>query len=221
MDTSYSAERQQMILEQIAQRGIRDRRLLEVMGSLPRHLFVPPEYRHLAYSDCPLPIGKRQTISQPYIVAFMTETLALKGDERVLEIGTGSGYQAAILGRLAREVHSVEYLPQLAENARRALDEAVVTNVHIHTGDGSLGWLENAPYQAILVTASAPQAPQPLLDQLDEAGRLVLPVGGRDGQDLELWIRSGKIFNREILLPVAFVPLRGKLGWKETAWEDF
>jgi len=210
-----------MVLEQIVRRGVHDRRLLEVMSSLPRHIFVPPDYRHLAYTDGPLPIGRRQTISQPYIVAVMTEMLALKGDERVLEVGTGSGYQAAILGRLAREVHTVEYIPQLAETARCALEEAAATNVQVHVGDGSLGWPENAPYQAILVTASAPQTPQPLLDQLDEGGRLVLPVGGRGGQDLELWVRRGKDFDQETLLPVAFVPLRGKFGWKEDSWDEF
>ena len=221
MDASYASERRQMVLEQIAGRGVRDQRLLEVMCNLPRHLFVPPDYRHLAYTDGPLPIGKRQTISQPYIVAVMTEMLVLKGNERVLEIGTGSGYQAAILGLLAREVHTVEYIPYLAEIAQRALEAAEVTNVHVHQGDGSLGWPENAPYQAIIVTASAPQVPQPLLDQLDEGGRLVLPVGGRSGQDLELWIRQGTKFDQEALLPVAFVPLRGKLGWRSDQWDEF
>ncbi len=221
MDTSYASERQQMVLEQIARRGVRDQRLLDVMCNLPRHIFVPLEYRAMAYSDGPLPIGKRQTISQPYIVAIMTEMLALKGSEKVLEIGTGSGYQAAVLGRLAREVHTVEYIPVLVANARRALEEVGAANVTVHQGDGSLGWPENAPYQAIMVTASAPQVPQPLFDQLDDGGRLVLPVGGRGGQDLELWIRRGTGFDQEILLPVAFVPLRGKLGWKEEAWDEF
>ncbi len=220
MDPSYASERQQMVLEQIERRGVHDQRLLEVMCSLPRHIFVPLDYRHLAYTDGPLPIGKQQTISQPYIVAVMTEFLDLKGSERVLEIGTGSGYQAAILGRLAREVHTVERHASLAETACQALEQAGVTNVHVHLGDGSLGWPENAPYQGILVTASAPEAPQPLLDQLDEGGRLVLPVGGRGGQTLELWIRRGKEFDREELLSVAFVPLRGKLGWKDNQWEE-
>ncbi len=221
METDFDLARQRMVAEQIAARGVHDQRLLEVMCSVPRHIFVPPEYRHLAYADGPLPIGKQQTISQPYIVAFMTEMLALKSEDRVLEIGTGSGYQAAVLGRMAREVFTVERYASLAENARKALDEAGATNVHVRTGDGSLGLPDYAPYQAIMVTASAPRVPQPLLDQLAEGGRLILPVGGRGLQVLELWIRHGELYDRESVLSVAFVPLRGKLGWKENAWDEF
>lgn len=214
-DSAYTAERERMVEEQLIGRDIRDRRVLEAMRSVPRHLFVPPQHRRHAYSDGPLPIGGGQTISQPYIVALMTQLLNLKGDELVLEIGTGSGYQAAILSKLAREVHSVERERELAERALRVLSSLGINNVHVHVGDGSQGLPEYAPYQAILVTAAAPEVPQVMLDQLDDGGRLVIPVGGRFGQFLELWERKGAKFTQDILAPVAFVPLRGKYGWTD------
>lgn len=210
----YAAERQRMVDEQIAGRDIRDKGVLRAMLSVPRHLFVPEEHRRLAYRDGPLPIGGGQTISQPYIVALMTQLLELRGDEKVLEIGTGSGYQAAILSELAREVHSIERDPRLAEGAAKVLAVLNKVNVTVHTGDGSLGLPEYAPYQAILVTAAAPQVPPVILEQLAEGGRLVLPIGGRMEQYLEKWQRCGDEFIQDVLVPVAFVPLRGKYGWE-------
>jgi protein-L-isoaspartate(D-aspartate) O-methyltransferase len=216
-ETRYTAERLRMVDEQLYKRDIRDPRVLEAMRSVPRHLFVPTEHRRFAYSDGPLPIGGGQTISQPYIVALMTQLLELTGDERVLEIGTGSGYQAAVLSHLAREVYSVERDPHLAEHADQVLKALVLDNVYTQVGDGTLGIPEHAPYDAILVTAAAPDVPQALLDQLAEGGRLIIPVGGRLGQYLEKWQRQGAKYNRDVLVPVAFVPLRGKHGW-ENDW---
>lgn len=213
---AYLLERKRMVDDQLIWRGIHDQRVLEAMRSVPRHCFVPEEYRDMAYSDSPLPIGSGQTISQPYIVALMSESVALKGSEKVLEVGTGSGYQAAILASLAREVHTIERHLPLAEQARQVLKDLGYKNVIVHTGDGSKGLPENAPYQAIVVTASAPKVPKPLLDQLDEGGYLILPVGDRwGGQTLQLWERHGTKFEHEAVLPVAFVPLRGEYGWKE------
>ena len=208
-----------MVSDQLAWRGIRDKRVLEAMRQTPRHLFVPPEYHHLAYTDGPLPIGKGQTISQPYIVALMTESLKLQGEEKVLEIGTGSGYQAAVLALLAKEVHTIERHALLADTARKVLEKLVLSNVHVHTGDGSLGLPALAPFDAILVTAAAPKVPQPLLEQLKEGGRLVLPVGSRGSQVLESWQRRGAKFEHQSILPVAFVPLRGAHGWQDDDWQ--
>lgn len=175
----------------------------------------------MAYSDGPLPIGSGQTISQPYIVALMTQLLRLKGDENVLEVGTGSGYQAAVLGKLAKQVYTIERYTELADQAAAVLQKLGLNNVRVHIGDGSLGLPEHAPFQAILVTAAAPKVPQSLLEQLDEGGRLVVPVGGRMNQFLELWERRGAKFVQDVLVPVAFVPLRGRHGWKEDSWEVF
>ncbi|MCK5314294.1 MAG: protein-L-isoaspartate(D-aspartate) O-methyltransferase, partial [Anaerolineales bacterium] len=169
----------------------------------------------------PLPIGSSQTISQPYIVALMTQMLRLEGDETVLEVGTGSGYQAAILAYLASVVHTIERHAELAEHASQVLSSLELTNVHVHISDGSLGLPEFAPYQAILVTAAAPEVPQTLLSQLDDGGRLVLPVGGRLGQVLERWERRGSEYTSESLVPVAFVPLRGRYGWQEGEWDIY
>ncbi len=217
----YTKERQRMVDEQLVERHLSDERVLQVMREVPRHRFVPPEYRHHAYSDGPLPIGSGQTISQPYIVALMTQLLNLKGDERVLEVGTGSGYQAAVLGRLAKEVHTIERHDKLAEQAGAVLQELGLSNVHVHIGDGSMGLPELAPFQAILVTAAAPDAPKALMEQLDQGGRLVVPVGGRMSQFLERWERRGASFEQDTGVPVAFVPLRGKYGWKEDGWEVY
>lgn len=217
----YQLERLHMVEEQIRSRGIADKRVLAAMGAVPRHLFVPPEHHHLAYADGPLPIGCGQTISQPYIVAYMTELLCLGGDERVLEVGTGSGYQAAILSCLAKEVWTIERHPELAERATSLAQALGLANVHVRVGDGSVGYAERAPYQAIVVTAAAPDVPQPLLDQLAEGGLLVIPVGGQWGQFLERWQRRGGRFHQEVLAPVAFVPLRGQSGWKDDAWRMY
>jgi len=216
--SEYEQARKQMVKSQIVRRGLRDERLLAAFESIPRHLFVPEEYRYAAYDDNPLPIGFSQTISQPYIVALMTDLLKLKGDECVLEIGTGSGYQAAILGMMANEVHTVELLPELATDADKLLKELGFDNVHVHIGDGSLGWPETAPYKGILVAAAAPQAPNTLLDQLVEGGRLILPVGGRGMQNLEVWEKEGNKFKNEVETAVAFVPLRGEEGWDRKEW---
>jgi protein-L-isoaspartate(D-aspartate) O-methyltransferase len=214
--SAYQNERNRMVEDQLVWRGIHDLRVLEAMRSVPRHCFVPKDYQEMAYSDGPLPIGTGQTISQPYIVAFMSEAVGLTGSERVLEVGTGSGYQAAILACLAKEVHTIERHTALAGIARQALEELDYQNITVHLGDGSQGLPEFAPYQAIVVTASAPKVPKPLLEQLDEGGRLILPVGDRwGGQSLQLWERHRENFEHETILAVAFVPLRGEYGWKE------
>jgi protein-L-isoaspartate(D-aspartate) O-methyltransferase len=215
----YSRERLRMVAEQIAGRDIDDELVLQAMRKVPRHCFVPLESRHLAYADCPLPIGQEQTISQPYIVALMTQLLLLQGNETVLEIGTGSGYQAAILGTIVQQVYTMERHKRLADQAASVLTELGLTNVEVKVGDGSLGWPEHAPYNAILATAAAPRVPQALLDQLADGGRLVLPVGSRGGQYLERWFRFGEKLHREQGVPVAFVPLVGKSGWSEESWD--
>ncbi|HEX6306262.1 MAG TPA: protein-L-isoaspartate(D-aspartate) O-methyltransferase [Anaerolineales bacterium] len=215
-EAAYKRERERMVREQLVSRDIRDERVLEAMRQVPRHLFVTPENRHLAYADGPLPIGSGQTISQPYIVALMSQLLKLEGDETVLEIGTGSGYQSAVLSHLAADVHTIELHESLAKKAQASLEELGLTNVHVHIGDGSKGWPEAAPYEGIIVTAAAPQVPRPLFDQLDEGGRLVVPVGSRGGQYLERWTRQDADYKREQIAPVAFVPLFGEHGWEGT-----
>ena len=203
-----------MVKEQIAARGVRDPRVLAVMGSVPRECFILPGDLAWAYADGPLSIGYGQTISQPYIVALMTELLELEPTDRVLEVGGGCGYQAAVLGEMAKEVHTMEIIPELAWQAEKTLDGLGYTHIHVHTGDGSSGWPEAAPYQRILVAAAAPDVPQPLLDQLAEDGQLVIPLGNRSVQQLEVWKRTGQKFNRRVCLEVCFVPLRGQFGWK-------
>lgn len=212
---AFDAMREQMIADQVAARGLRNPRLLDALQRVPRHFFVPEALRLRAYQDRPLPIGNDQTISQPYIVALMTSLLNLRGDEVVLEIGTGSGYQAAVLSLLAREVHTIERFLDLADAARLRLRALGYNNVFVHAGDGSLGLPEFAPYQGIVVTAAAPIAPEPLKAQLDEGGRLVIPVGPKGGQDLQLWTREHGVLHVENIIPVSFVPLRGELGWRE------
>ena len=199
-----------MVEEQIAARGVKDPRVLAAMRKVPRHLFVPENLIPEAYDDTPLPIGYGQTISQPYIVALMTELLQLRGDEKVLEVGTGSGYQAAVLAELAREVYTIEIVEPLARQAAERLRELGYTNVHVRHGDGYDGWPEKAPFDGIIVTAAPEEIPKPLLDQLKPGGRLVIPVGAWS-QDLLVVTKSadGKI-TRRVVIPVRFVPMTGK-----------
>jgi protein-L-isoaspartate(D-aspartate) O-methyltransferase len=211
----FEEQRKRMVNEHLLGRDIRDPRVLEAMRSVPRHRFIAPEYAMHAYADSPLPIGKEQTISQPYIVALMTQLLNLQGNEKVLEIGTGSGYQAAILAFLAGEVHTVERIAQLARRAEANLHQIGIKNVIVHIGDGTHGWAECAPYNRIIVTAAAPQVPRALLEQLVDGGLLVIPVGGRGNQTLQRLQRNGQDFESEIIVPVAFVPLKGDFGWEE------
>lgn len=210
----FGLKRDRMVREHLRERGIRDPRVLDVMATIPRHVFVNPEHRGFAYADGPLPIGCGQTISQPYMVALMTELLELKGPEKVLEVGTGSGYQAAILAALAREVYTIERHGSLAHLAGRILRDLGFENVKVIVGDGSEGLPGQAPFDAIIVTAGAPEVPPALLAQLADHGRLVVPVGGRGEQYLERWERRGPDdYISESILPVAFVPLVGRQGW--------
>jgi protein-L-isoaspartate(D-aspartate) O-methyltransferase len=212
-DDEFALARMRMVEEQIIARGIRDPRVLAVMGCVPRHCFIPPDDLAWAYSDGPLPIGHGQTISQPYIVALMTELLEVEPSDRVLEVGSGSGYQAAVLGELAAVIHTVEVIPELARQAEKNLAGLGYIHIHVHTGDGSPGWPEAAPYDRILVAAAAPETPQALLDQLTEGGQMVIPVGNRSVQQLEVWRRTGEEFSHQKSVEVCFVPLRGRFGW--------
>lgn len=218
-EEAFLTARYAMVREQIEQRGIHNPRLLEVLRSIPRHRFVPPDLADRSYEDGPLPIGSEQTISQPYIVAAMTALLELNGAETVLEIGTGSGYQAAVLGAMAKTVHTIERHSELAERARFVLAALGFNNVFSHIGDGSEGWPDAAPYEAILVTAAAPYISTPLIEQLAEGGRIVLPVGDHSGQILERWRKKNGTVTREAFFQVAFVPLRGRFGWQDSNWE--
>jgi protein-L-isoaspartate(D-aspartate) O-methyltransferase len=213
-ETDYTALRESMVEHQIAMRGVRDPRVLEAMRTVPRHRFVPSNQAASAYRDAPLPIGMGQTISQPYIVGLMTEMLELEGSERVLEIGTGSGYQAAVLGQLVANVISVERFESLAREARERLAELGYDNVRVEVGDGSLGWPAEAPYDAIIVTAASPEIPSPLEAQLAAGGRLVIPTGPRWTQQLTRVRRVGGRIEREKTIGVAFVPLIGAHGWQ-------
>jgi protein-L-isoaspartate(D-aspartate) O-methyltransferase len=196
-------------------RGIRDERVLSAFRKVPRHLFLDEALWPQAYSDHPLPIGEKQTISQPYIVALMTEALQLKGSEKILEIGTGSGYQTAILAELVDQIYSIERLPGLAKRARKILDQLKFTNVVIRIGDGTDGWRDESPFDAIIVAASAPNAPDPLMQQLDYGGRLIIPVGQEESQDLMLYIKEGDDrYREEDYGACRFVKLIGAHGWK-------
>lgn len=209
----YVGARKEMVDLQLRRRGIRDERVLAAFEEVPRHLFLPEHHRHAAYEDMPVPIGQGQTISQPYIVALMISLLGLEGDERVLEVGTGSGYEAALLSKMAAEVHTIELLPELGAAAASLIARLGYANVHVHIGDGSMGWPEAAPYPAIVVSAAAPSVPPPLLEQLSEAGRLVLPVANNHEQLLEVFTREGDDYAERVVVPVAFVPMRGRHGW--------
>lgn len=198
--------REKMVEEQIIARGIKDKKVIEVMKKVPRHLFVPEEYRQYSYDDEPLPIGEGQTISQPYIVAYMTEILELKEDDKVLEIGTGSGYQTAILAEVVKEVYTVEIIKSLSKRAQKVLKELGYENIHFKIGDGTYGWNEYSPYNAILVTAAPSKIPESLQKQLDDGGRMIIPVGSFF-QELVLVVRRKNKFKKKKLIPVRFVPL--------------
>ncbi len=208
---TFSAQREAMVAKQIERRGVKDPRVLAAMRKIPRHEFVPVDTRKNAYDDRPLPIGHGQTISQPYVVAFMTEVLALKSSEKVLEVGTGSGYQAAVLGELAKEVSSIEIVAPLAQRATAVLKKLGYDNVNVRVGDGYRGWREAAPFDAIIVTCAPDAVPQPLVDQLAEGGRMIIPVGptGEAGHLVLLRKSHGKLNQRKIL-PVRFVPMTGE-----------
>ena len=204
-----------MVKEQICARGIKDERVIDVMNRVPRHIFVEKTYYHQAYNDYPLPIGYGQTISQPYMVAMMTELLELKSDEKVLEIGTGSGYQTAILASLCAKVYSIERIAELTKRARTTLDSLGFQNVNLMVGDGSIGWPDYSPYDGIIVTAGAPEIPNALIEQLAENGRLVIPVGDEFSQVLNLVRKhKGRIYRKEFF-GCTFVPLVGKGGWNK------
>ncbi len=209
----FVSERLKMARAQLESRGLNDPRLLEAFRRIPRHLFVPESQRAAAYDDAPQPIGYGQTISQPYIVGLMTSLAQLTGNERVLEVGTGSGYQAAVLSRLARHVHTVELVPELARRAAELLARLKCRNVIVHQADGSLGWPGAAPYAAILVTAAAPRVPPALLEQLGDGGRIVIPLDSQaDYQILTVLRSEGGEFREQTVASVAFVPLRGRYG---------
>jgi protein-L-isoaspartate(D-aspartate) O-methyltransferase len=214
MNADAAAARHRMVEEQLRARDIVDERVLEAMERVPRELFVPEGERHRAYADAALPIGHGQTISQPYMVARIAEVLALSGGEKVLDVGTGSGYQAAVLAELADEVHTIERIPELAEQARKNLAEAGYELVHVDVGDGSLGLPEHAPFTAIAVAAAAPGLPEILYEQLEPRGRLAVPVGGRWGQRLEVIVRSPEGPAVVHSVPCRFVPLVGEQGFK-------
>lgn len=213
---NFEAARHDMVARQVSNRGVRSPRVLQAMDAVPRHLFVPPDKISSAYADEPVRIGERQTVSQPFMVAAMADALLLTGSERVLDVGAGSGYQAAVLSLLAREVIAIEKEPSLAASARARLASLGYHNVQVEEGDGSIGWSSGEPYDAILVAASAPAVPPPLLEQLAEGGRLIIPVGSMDAQELiRIAKRDGRTI-RETLLDCQFVPLLGRYGWQET-----
>jgi protein-L-isoaspartate(D-aspartate) O-methyltransferase len=210
-------ERERMVAEQLAGRGVHDAAVLEAMRRVPRHLFVDPSLRERAYDDTPLPIGERQTISQPYMVALMTEALAVRPGERILEVGTGSGYQAAVLAEMGARVLSLERISALAERARSLLDAlGYAERVRVEVADGTLGWPAQAPYDAIVVTAGAPQIPRPLVEQLAPDGRLVLPMGDDELQTLVRIRRGPQGLFEEYLGECRFVKLFGSYGWEES-----
>jgi protein-L-isoaspartate(D-aspartate) O-methyltransferase len=213
---NYSVLRKEMVKEQIAARGITDQRVLRTMEKVPRHLFVPSESKSEAYCDYPLPIGEGQTISQPYIVAIMTELAHLEGQERVLEIGTGSGYQAAVLSLLSKEVYTIEIVETLAKSVDKRLKDLGYSNVHVRFGDGYLGWTEHAPFDVILITCAPPTLPDSLIRQLKDGGRMVVPLGEEyKTQILTVFEKKGSKLNKIEYEPVRFVPMKGKIEDKK------
>ncbi len=213
----YAVARRRMVEQHIIARGVNDERVIQAMLQIPRHFFVEPGLQSHAYGDGSLPIGEKQTISQPYIVAVMSASLALTGSERILEIGTGSGYQTAVLAKLAKRVYSVERISSLASGARRILDQLDLYNVNIKIGDGTMGWKEQAPFDGILVAAGGPEVPETYLQQLEVGGRLVMPVGDRDVQVLIRVTRTKQGYVKESLMDCRFVPLIGQQGWANQA----
>ena len=212
---AYAGQRRKMVEEQILGRGIKDLSVMEVLSRVPRHLFVNSSLQHRAYGDCPLPIGENQTISQPYIVALMTQVLDLKGGERVLEIGTGSGYQTAILAELASHVFTIERVKPLVKKTKELLEGLKYKNIVFKTFDGTYGWRDQSPFDAILISAATPRIPKSLIEQLADKGRLVAPVGERESQDLIVLNKNGnKVMERKIG-SCKFVPLIGKFAWSE------
>ena len=213
-EARFAALRRNMVEQHLRLRGIRDQRVLEAMARVPRHEFILPEYRGQAYEDHPLPIGEGQTVSQPFIVALMLEALALQSSDRVLEVGTGSGYQTALLAELTQRVYSVERFASLAEEASSTLARRGYVNVSVSVGDGSHGLPARAPFDAIVVSAAAPSVPTPLFEQLGEAGRMVIPVGDRLDQELLVITKSGGKIHERAATFCRFVPLRGDRGWQ-------
>ena len=214
-EENYKTLREKMVELQIKTRGVNEERILKSMKEIPRHLFVAEEQRIYAYEDFPLPIGAGQTISQPYMVALMTEALQLEGDEKVLEIGTGSGYQAAILSKLCREVYTTEKIESLALKAEKLFKELGYNNIKIKICDGTAGWMEHAPYDGIIVTAGAPKIPNPLIEQLSDNGKIVIPVGGSFSQDLIVAEKIKGELVKKVICGCMFVPLIGKHGWEK------
>ncbi len=208
-------ERLDMIDSQLAHRGIKDKRVLDAMSKIPRHLFVPPEVTSIAYTDQPLSIGESQTISQPYMVALMSECLKLRGGEKILELGTGSGYQTAILSELGSSIYTIERISTLSIGAQGTLKHLGYENIKFKVGDGTLGWTENAPYDGIVVTAGAPGVSQVLIDQLSDGGRIVIPVGNSFSQELVVVSKINKKIKTKNICGCMFVPLIGKCGWNK------
>ena len=218
-DKRFEVQRQRMVEEQLRARGVRDERVLAAMAKVPRHLFVPEEMRESAYQDRALPIGYGQTISQPYIVAVMLEMLDVHDDHKVLEVGAGSGYQAALLAELAKEVYAIEIIEPLAHRAKQVLTKlGYADKVHVIVADGTLGWKEAAPYDRIIVSAACPEIPPPLAEQLVEGGRIVAPVGRRGIQQLVVGVKRDNELELMKTIGCVFVPLIGEHGWKRRAW---
>jgi protein-L-isoaspartate(D-aspartate) O-methyltransferase len=215
MSHDFTIARKRMVKNQLAPRGIKDERVLQVMGKIPRHLFIEETLAGEAYNDHPVPIGEKQTISQPYIVALMTEALELEGNENTLEIGTGSGYQTAILAELSSKVYTIERIKSLLVKARKILAQLGYNNILFNAFDGTMGWSEYAPFDAIMVTAGAPSPPKPLIDQLADNGRMIIPVGDRYTQELIKIVRKGKSLEQKSLGGCRFVNLIGIHGWQD------
>ncbi len=214
-EKGFEEERRKMVETQLIARGIADENVLEAMRKVPRHRFVPQDIMQSAYDDCPLPIGEGQTISQPYMVALMTQCLELSGDDKVLEIGTGSGYQAGILAEIASQVYTIERVEKLCNRAGEILKELGHANIQLKVGDGTEGWPEFSPYDGIMVTAGSPDIPEPLTRQLSEGGHLVIPVGGRYSQELVVMEKKRGELKKRDLCGCIFVPLVGKHGWEK------